>query len=136
MCGTERPFPFCHTLDVVFSGIGAWQKPRVTIVTGAARKEGIGYSFARHLAGRHLNLVLVDVLADELAARAAELRQKYHVKVETAVLDLGQPDFLPALQAVTDKLEAARLTPARTQPTKRSRRCSVNRSGMSCGTPT
>lgn len=75
------------------------------IITGAARKEGIGYGFARHLAGRHLNLVLVDVLAEELAARAAELRQKYHVKVETVALDLGQPDFLPALQAVTDKLE-------------------------------
>ncbi len=75
------------------------------IVTGAARKEGIGYGFARHLAGRHLNLVLVDVLGDELAARAGELRQKYHVKVETVTLDLGKPDFLPALQAVTDKLE-------------------------------
>ncbi|GIK56133.1 MAG: SDR family NAD(P)-dependent oxidoreductase [Chloroflexi bacterium] len=92
------------------------------IVTGAARKEGIGYGFARHLAGRHLNLVLVDVLEEELAARAAELRQKYHVKVETVTLDLGKPDFLPALQAVADKLEIGLLvcnhmfTPKETLP--------------------
>ena len=31
------------------------------LVTGAARAEGLGYSFARHLAGRNFNLVLVDV---------------------------------------------------------------------------
>lgn len=73
------------------------------VVTGAARPEGIGYGFARHLAGRHLNLVLVDVLADELDDRAAELRDRYHVRVDTVALDLGRADFLPELQAVTDE---------------------------------
>ncbi len=75
------------------------------LITGAARAEGIGYGFARQLAGRHLNLVLVDILADELEARASELRQKYHVAVKTVPLDLGQRDFLPQLHAVTDGLE-------------------------------
>lgn len=75
------------------------------IVTGAARAEGIGYGFARHLAGKHLNLVLVDILGEELEARAAELREKYLVKVETAVLDLSQPDFISHLQAVTADVE-------------------------------
>lgn len=75
------------------------------LITGAARAEGIGYGFARQLAGRHLNLVLVDILADELEARASELRQKYQVKVKTVALDLGQPDFLPQLQAATAGLE-------------------------------
>ncbi len=75
------------------------------IVTGAARAEGIGYGFARHLAGKHLNLVLVDILGDELEARAEELRQKYLVNVKTAVLDLGQPDSITKLQAVTADLE-------------------------------
>ena len=75
------------------------------IVTGAARAEGIGYGFARQLAGYHLNLILVDVLADELEARAQELRDKYYVQVKPVVLDLGQADFLPKLTAVTAGLE-------------------------------
>lgn len=75
------------------------------VVTGAARGEGIGYGFARHLAGRHLNLVLVDVLDGELEARAAELRARYHVRVLPVVLDLGQADFLTALRATTDELD-------------------------------
>jgi short-subunit dehydrogenase len=75
------------------------------IITGAARAEGLGYGFARRLAGQRLNLVLVDVLADELQTRAAELEQKYMVKVKPVALDLGQPDFLPQLQAATAGLE-------------------------------
>lgn len=75
------------------------------IVTGAARAEGLGYGFARQLAGHHFNLVLVDILADELEARAQELRDKYLVHVKPVVLDLGRPDFLPELTAVTDGLE-------------------------------
>jgi hypothetical protein len=67
------------------------------LVTGAARPDGLGYSFARHLAGRNFNLVLVDVQGDELAARAAELRTKYLVKVRPITLDLGREDFLDAL---------------------------------------
>lgn len=74
------------------------------LVTGAARAEGLGYAFARQLAAKHLNLLLVDILGDELEARAAELRQKYHVAVQTAVVDLGQPDFLTHLQPITDDL--------------------------------
>lgn len=74
------------------------------IVTGAARQEGLGYSFARQLAAKHLNLLLIDILEEELEARAAELRQKYHVNVKTVAVDLGQPDFLPKLQAVSDDL--------------------------------
>lgn len=75
------------------------------IVTGAARAEGLGYGFARQLAGHHINLVLVDVRADELEARAQELRQRYHIKVKPLVLDLGRTDFLPELTAVTNDLE-------------------------------
>ncbi len=71
------------------------------LVTGAARAEGLGYSFARHLAGRGFNLVLVDIAGDELAARAAELQAKYLIKVRPIVLDLGSEDFLGALLAQT-----------------------------------
>ncbi len=92
------------------------------IVTGAARAEGMGYGFARHLAGRQINLVLVDVLADELEARATELRRNYLVKVKPVALDLGQPDFMPRLLAETDGLEIGLLvcnhmfTPPNTPP--------------------
>lgn len=71
------------------------------LVTGAARAEGLGYSFARHLAGRGFNLALVDIAGDELAARAEELQKKYLVKVRPIVLDLGRKDFLGSLLAQT-----------------------------------
>jgi short-subunit dehydrogenase len=71
------------------------------LVTGAARAEGLGYSFARHLAGRGFNLVLADIAGEELAERAAELQAKYLVKVRPIVLDLGDEDFLGALLAQT-----------------------------------
>lgn len=67
------------------------------LVTGAARAEGLGHSFARHLAGRGFNLALVDIAGDELAARAEELRAKYLVKARPIVLDLGRDDFLDEL---------------------------------------
>ena len=92
------------------------------IVTGAARAEGLGYGFARHLAGQQINLVLVDILADDLTARSAELRQKYMVKVKPVALDLGQPDFITQLLAETDGLEIGLLvcnhmfTPTDTPP--------------------
>jgi len=79
------------------------------IVTGAAHTEGLGYGFARQLAGRHINLVLVDILAEELEARAQELRDRYLVKVKPVALDLSKPDFLPELTAVTDDLEIGML---------------------------
>ena len=47
---------------------GSW-----AVVTGSARKQGLGYAFARQIAGRGGNLVLVDILNDELEARAEML---------------------------------------------------------------
>jgi short-subunit dehydrogenase len=78
-------------------------------VTGAAREEGIGFGFARHLAGKHLNLVLVDILSEELEQRAKELRAKYHVKVEVLAHDLGDPAFLPELRELTDRVDVGLL---------------------------
>jgi uncharacterized protein len=75
------------------------------IVTGAARQEGIGFGFCRHLAGKHVNVVLVDILEDELAARAEELRARYHVKATALPLDLGAPGFITELAAATADLD-------------------------------
>lgn len=85
--------------NVFLRTYGPW-----ALVTGAARAEGLGYSFARHLAGRGFNLVLVDVLGDELAARAEELRAKYLVKVRPIALDLGREDFLDELMPQTEDI--------------------------------
>ena len=62
---------------------GGW-----AVVTGAARDVGLGYAFARQLAAEGVNLIIVDVLDEELTARAAELRADFGVEVR-AVPGLG-----------------------------------------------
>ncbi|MCA9969942.1 MAG: SDR family NAD(P)-dependent oxidoreductase [Anaerolineales bacterium] len=79
------------------------------IITGAAREAGIGYGFARELAAAGINLVLVDVLAEALQARAAALALAYGVQVKPLALDLGRRDFLPELQAATADLDVGLL---------------------------
>ena len=74
------------------------------IITGVARRQGLGFGFARHLAARHFNLILVDVRGEELEACADELRRHYHVKVKPVTLDLGQADFMPQLQTAAEGL--------------------------------
>jgi hypothetical protein len=74
------------------------------LITGAARREGLGYSFARHLAGRGFSLVLVDVAGEDLAARAQELQAKYLIKVRPIALDLGRENFLDELLPQTADL--------------------------------
>jgi short-subunit dehydrogenase len=65
---------------------GGW-----ALVTGSARKQGLGYAFCRGLAAQDINIVLADMLADELAARAAELQKDFGVQTRTAACDLGAP---------------------------------------------
>lgn len=71
------------------------------LVTGAAR--GLGAELARQLAARGLDLVLVDVLEEELAARARELSAR--VRVTSVVLDLARPDLLEALAPALEGIE-------------------------------
>ena len=51
------------------------------LVTGAAREQGLGYAFARQLAVEGLRLLLVDILDEELHARAKELREQFGIEV-------------------------------------------------------
>ncbi len=94
--GQRQPDEQANPGNVFLRKYGPW-----ALVTGAARAEGLGYSFARHLAGRGFNLALVDIAGDELAARAEQLQTKYLVKVRPVALDLGREDFLGALLAQT-----------------------------------
>jgi uncharacterized protein len=57
------------------------------LVCGAS--VGLGAEFARQLAARRLNLVLVARRADALATLAAELRAQAGVEVRTAAIDLA-----------------------------------------------
>lgn len=68
---------------------GGW-----AVVTGAARDVGLGYAFARQLAAEGLNLIIVDVLAEELTARAAELRAEFGVQVRAVACDMGDTNAI------------------------------------------
>ncbi|MEM7434780.1 MAG: SDR family NAD(P)-dependent oxidoreductase [Myxococcota bacterium] len=76
------------------STYGPW-----ALVTGAARREGLGFEFARQLGRLGMNLILVDVLEGEVEARARELQKSAGVHVLPVGLDLGRKGFLSTLTA-------------------------------------
>jgi short-subunit dehydrogenase len=73
------------------------------LVTGCA--QGLGAEFARQVAARGLNLVIVDVDAVKLASQAEALRQRYGVEVRDVVLDLSREEFLQDLSPAIQGLE-------------------------------
>jgi short-subunit dehydrogenase len=75
------------------------------LITGAARRYGLGEAFARRLAADKVNLVLVDILETELQERAQELERDYGVSVRPVVQNLGQDDTIVHLAAATADIE-------------------------------
>jgi short-subunit dehydrogenase len=94
----RRPAPLKRT------AIAAYRRGWA-LVTGAAREEGLGYAFARQLAVEGLNLVLVDILGDELALRADELRSDFGIDVRTAACDLGEAAPYEAIEAAVGDID-------------------------------
>ncbi|MEU0675588.1 SDR family oxidoreductase [Streptomyces sp. NPDC006172] len=70
---------------------------QTVIVTGAS--SGLGAEFARQLARRGANLVLVARRADRLESLAAELTRAHGVTVTAVARDLGRPDAGRTLRA-------------------------------------
>ena len=80
------------------SKYGPW-----ALVTGAAR--GLGAEFARQVASLGLNVVMVDVLADEQAQVAQEIRSSTDREIKTVVTDLSTEGFMEHIRRETDGLE-------------------------------
>ena len=77
---------------------GAW-----ALIAGAS--VGLGEAFARQLAKRGLNLLLVARGQDGLDRLAAELRSAHGVLVRTLAADLARPDLATVMQEFTAGLE-------------------------------
>jgi len=73
------------------------------LVAGAS--EGLGAEFARQLAARGLNVLLLARRAEPLEALAAELRRDHRVQARAAVVDLAAPDLVAQLGAAVGELE-------------------------------
>ncbi len=75
------------------------------LITGASA--GIGAAFARELAARQTNLVLVARSQDKLYQLAEQLKNQFSIQVEVIVQDLTQP---AAVQTVCDTVRQKGLT--------------------------
>ena len=74
------------------------------LITGASR--GLGMAFARALAERHCNLVLVARSAEPLHALANELRRSTQVSVVAIQADLSFPG---AVQVLMEQLSGGKI---------------------------
>jgi short-subunit dehydrogenase len=75
----------------------------------AGGSEGVGACFARKLAERGLNLVLLARKPEPLEEVAQQVRSNSDVQVRTASLDLTVPDILDRVRALTDDIEVGLL---------------------------
>jgi uncharacterized protein len=77
------------------------------VVAGAS--VGLGEAFARQLASRGLDLLLMARNQAALDTLAADLRKAHGIEVRTLATDLARPDLSQAVQAFADGLEVGLL---------------------------
>ena len=70
------------------------------LVTGAS--SGIGASFAKQLAEKGLNVVLVARREDRLRALSEALERSASVQTRVVSADLSRDDFIPSIAEATD----------------------------------
>ena|SRR5438128_3955101 len=75
--------------------------PSYALVTGASR--GLGKCFARTLAARKHNLVLVARSKEKLDALASELKTAHQIQVESLQFDLARPEAGQRLAAELER---------------------------------
>jgi short-subunit dehydrogenase len=80
------------------SKYGPW-----ALVTGAA--QGLGAEFARQIAARGINLVIIDMLTDELVQVGKEIRNGTGREIITIATDLSEPQFIDIIRENTDGLD-------------------------------
>lgn len=73
------------------------------IITGAS--SGIGEEFARQLAPKGLNLLLIARRIDKLELIASELRAEFGIEVKSVQADLTQDNFMNSIDPAIDGLE-------------------------------
>src|ERR1700730_10565582 len=71
----------------------------LALVAGAS--EGMGAAYARALAMKGLNLIIVARRKKNLDTLAQELIQQYHIEVETVSYDLSSPDATEQIMSAT-----------------------------------
>ncbi|MES2933554.1 MAG: SDR family oxidoreductase [Pseudomonadota bacterium] len=77
---------------------GSW-----ALITGAS--SGIGAEFARQLAPRGMNLILVARREERLQQLAEQLRSKHAIEVMVIAADLSTPDFLQVIATQTQQCD-------------------------------
>lgn len=80
-------------------------KGKTALITGASM--GIGEVFARELAARGMNLVLVARSADKLQKLRNELRQKHQIRAEVLAIDLTREKAAADIRAQVIELQLA-----------------------------
>lgn len=80
------------------SKYGPW-----ALVTGAAR--GLGAEYSRQIAAKGINVVMIDLLSDELARTADDIRKASGREIVTIAVDLSQPDFIGSILKRVEGLE-------------------------------
>jgi len=77
------------------------------LVTGAS--SGMGTEFARRLAEKGLNVVLLARREDRLRSLAVELERDYSAKTRVVAVDLTRDDLLDSIRDATDDIEVGLL---------------------------